>query len=168
MDSLKMENASHRWSRGNVDENIKALKTDDCSALKAVAEFARENVTQVVQLNNATFSERWKQLMKQPRWIKTHILNDLKTSLPRFDADTRCEVTKCVATFFYRLRAIYAAGSEVSSLAMTKSGNETLECGLGKGIGSGAGSSNVEGSSSRYFRRQILLVVLSFFRFIFQ
>lgn len=41
MDVVKVENASLRWFRGSIDDNVAALGTVTGSALKAVAESAQ-------------------------------------------------------------------------------------------------------------------------------
>lgn len=54
---LKVENASLRCFRGNVDDKIEALEADVVSPHKAVADTAQQNVTNVAQSVDAAFSE---------------------------------------------------------------------------------------------------------------
>lgn len=94
--------------------------------------------------------------MEQGRWTKTQFANDLKRFVTSSDAGVHSEAEKSAATLFNRLSAIKAASSETSPSARLKSGNETLECGVGKGVEIGADSSNAGGSSSYYIRWLIL------------
>lgn len=44
---VKVENASRRWSRGNIDDEIEELEADVGSGLKEVAESAQKYVTKL-------------------------------------------------------------------------------------------------------------------------
>lgn len=60
LSGLKGENVSLRWFRGNFNDKVAALEADVVSATKAVAESAKQNVTQIGQPVESVFSEHWK------------------------------------------------------------------------------------------------------------
>lgn len=128
-----------------------AMEADMGLALKAVAELAQLNKTQVAPSVDATFSVLWKQLMEQARWTKAQVAKDLKVSVTRADSSIDSEVARHVATLSSRLSAVEVVGSREGPSSRLKNRNKTSEGCVGKSAESGDGLCNVGGSSSRYF-----------------
>lgn len=55
--SVKVENASLRWSRNNVDEKFMALGKDMNMALTAVADSSQQSVSHIAHLVESAFFE---------------------------------------------------------------------------------------------------------------
>lgn len=77
MSDAKDQNVLLQWSRGNVDENIKALEKDFGAAFKAVAKSAQQNVLQVADSREAAYSQHWERITEKAGWTKAQTANDL-------------------------------------------------------------------------------------------
>lgn len=74
----KRQNASLRWSRGNIDEKVKTMEKDVGVSCKTVADSPQRNVSQVAHIEDVAFLQHWERLTEQAEWTKVQIVNDLK------------------------------------------------------------------------------------------
>lgn len=88
--------------------------------------------------------------MKKARLTKAQFANDSQSSVTRSAADIYQNFEKFYATLSNQLDAICAADSKERLSAKVKNRNKSSEGDGWKSAGSGAGSSNVDGSCSYY------------------